>query len=54
MGDKKKVVRDAGTGQFTGAKNAKKRPRSTVTEEVPVVQKGKGKKAVKKSGKKTS
>ncbi len=32
----KKVVRDAGTGRFVPAKEAVRRPRSTVTETVPV------------------
>ena len=32
----KKVVRDAGSGQFVPAREAAKRPRTTVTETVPV------------------
>ncbi len=38
MGKKKtrKVVRDAGTGRFVKKGEAKKRPKTTVTETVPV------------------
>lgn len=32
----KKVVRDAGTGRFVPAREAARRPNSTVTESVPV------------------
>ncbi len=32
----KKVVRDAGTGRFVPPSEAKKRPKTTVTETVPV------------------
>ena len=32
----KKVVRDAGTGRFVPPDQAKRRPRTTVTETVPV------------------
>lgn len=40
---KQKVVRDAGTGQFVKPEEAKKRPRTTVTETVKIPPK-KGKK----------
>jgi hypothetical protein len=32
----KKIVRDAGNGQFVPAREAVRRPRTTVTETVPV------------------